>query len=447
MEEAGQTCGAHVQGLFKSLDMAAVRNFIVIGDENQRAPIRAGIPFKSLIRRLEDHGFVSRLTKVHRTDARELRARQDAILKYNIAKVFKDSDDYSFRLRLDPPAASNRMSQWVMQQYAQIIYSELNEMKKEKNIRCHEIMGICPYNDYCEVANAVVAELFFDGPDYLKVLPELASKSGEKKSYRKKTPPFYAVGMRVVFNKTKKRSAEEMEQIKPTPPLIVHARGQVGIIVSIVDMERPKRDQDPEEFFPATHPLKNSSSPVPKGFLRTFLVRVGTNDVQLNFEDIYQVRRTISPGHFITGDRSQGEEYDHVIACFPWGNNLATNDVFYTICSRPKKSLCIIGSKSHMEKMVLTPPMYRNWKLDDDDAINFNPKPVTLSAAPPQLMIEAPPVVDVALEPTEPDDIPAAQPVDEFGDDVFNAEDIQMMDDIVDKTLHKDKKGRFEVSD
>ena len=267
--------------------------------------------------------------------------------------MFSEGVDYSYRLRLEAPNANNRMSQWVMKQYAQIIYSELAAMR-EQGIDCEDIMGICPYNDYCELANAVAADFFFKGPDYYSVIPELDPYERARRGAKQRLPPFYAVGMRVVFNKTKKRPAEE---VKPGESVIEYARGQVGVITHLIDVEIPRKDQDPDEFCPYTSNVNNTTTPLPKGFRRSFKIKVGRSpyesSVQLDFTDMYSVRQKISPANFITGDRAQGEEYDHVIACFPWGNNLATSDVFYTICSRPKKSLCVIGSRAHMEKMIV----------------------------------------------------------------------------------------------
>ena len=422
VEECGQTCGAHLAGLFGAIDMSKVRNLIMIGDAHQRSPIKAGTPFRSILTRLHGHpgGHIARLTKVHRTDAFVLRERQDAILCYDTAKVFQESDDYSFRIRTDVPTSNNRMSPYMMQQFAQKIYAELNDLK-ERGITYGDVMGICPYNDYCEMANAVAAEFYFQGPDYLTLLSDFCSKAGPKRV------PFYAVGMRVVFNKTKKLRLDES---MPPRVIIIYSRGQVGIIRNIVDVEKPGPNHDPENYAPNVIPRSTARELVPHGYSRKFVVvskrAGGDHEVTVEFDSMMNVKRIMSPGSFITGDRAQGEEYNHVVSCFPWGNNLASNDVFYTICSRPKKSLCVIGSQTHMERMILTPAAVKNWKLDDKDAFVFTPH---------RLRLEAQPQVQLLLEAGE------TQEEDEFGDDITMDQMAAMDEAIVE---HQDKKIKWE---
>jgi hypothetical protein len=453
MEESGQTCGAHMEGLFKAINFKKVTNFIMIGDANQRSPIRAGTPFRSLLRALNKEGFVTRLTKVHRTDAAVLRERQDAILQYNYPQVFEDTDDFSFRLH-DMSAANNRMSSYVMTQYAQKMFEQLNTLK-EAGIGCEDMMGICPYNDYCEVGNAVAAEFYFGGPDYLRVLPFLASSSDKSK---KKPIPFYAVGMRVVFNKTKKM------RDNPDDPSsrvwVLYSRGQVGILKSLSDVQRPKSGESPDEYAPIGTAIPNTKDGIPTGFTRHFVVAVGRDkkdEIRLSFDDMQGVRRIVSPANFITGDRAQGDEYEHVIGCFPWGNNLATNDVFYSICSRPKKSLAVIGSKSHLQKMILTPPIMRNWRLDDPGVIIIRPDERGLRAPPPVLQLEAAAfmgevktesplmLTQAPLSPTQSDEAAVNHVFlvnDEFGVVDMSLEDMLMVDQL--EVEHKDKKTRID---
>jgi len=407
MEEAGQASGAHMAGLFKAVDFKKVKNFIMIGDANQRSPISAGTPFRSILRAIEKHGFATRLTHVHRTGAVALRKRQDAILQYDSPAVFADTDDESFRMHVDIPASSNRMSSWIMGEYAQKLYAELSEMTETKKIAYQEQMGICPYNDYCELGNVVAAELFFGGPDYLRIIPQLCS--GAFGGSKKKFIHFYAVGMRVVFNKTKKTR----ENGDPNGRIILlYSRGQVGVITGIMDVDKNTQR--------VVADLQNTLGELEKPHARRFRVVTGGEEVKIeDFNEMYSVRRVISPGSFITGDRSQGDEYDHVVACLPWGNNLATNDVLYTICSRPKKSLCMVGSKTHIERMIMTPPPRKNWRLDDPDVIQYIPPAIqkTLPAAPAILMLEAP---ETPIEPTQPED--------EFGDATFSDEFLDTLD-------------------
>lgn len=342
MEEAGQSCGAHFQGVLRAIRLDRVRHFIMIGDSQQRVPIKQGAPFKYIIHMYPS--VVCRLNQVYRTGCEELKKRQKMVLDGDSHGVLAESNDSSLSIDFTPEGRG-RMYAGTMSRFCDMIYARLTKWDIT-NEMYDDIMGLCAYNDYCEVGNAIVTQYYFDPTLNLDSAFDDILKKRQGRGMN------IFVGMRVVFNENRKVGEDGF-----------YSRGSVGKVVCILSSGGKKG----EFRFPDRHAINETWIKESKkctgvlsnrefGALYVRLLDTGEM-VKMEFQGSRGLSAsTISIAHFITCDRAQGLEYKYTLMICPWGNNLATRDVFNTMFTRPKNVMGLIGQKSHMEKMIDTPP-------------------------------------------------------------------------------------------
>lgn len=338
MEESGQSAAAHWQGTIRATNAATLRHFICFGDSKQRAPLKQGQPFLHALRMYPQSAW--ELKKVHRTNCEELLARQNAILAMDSARVLQPCVDESFQVKI-LDCSARRIHTGTMNIFVNAIHAELSRLDDEKT-KYDDIIGLTPYNDYARIGNRVMEEYYFDGDvDYDSVFANIVN--GDR---RGETTVFYH-GMRVAFE-------ENTEE---------YSRGQVGKITHIMQ----------GASLPTCHQV--SSSNIPTSVKKTSEISFNNAAVYVKLLDTGTTAMVccgmkgkglatkITPASFFTVDRSQGLEFPHVLAMCPWGNNLATQDVIYTMASRAKKSFYVCGSSSHLTDMIKRQPPVKNCRM------------------------------------------------------------------------------------
>ncbi len=230
-----------------------------------------------------------------------------------------------------------------MTRTADLLYARLLKLDPAAE-RYDDMVGLCPYNDYCKVANALMTQYYFD--DTLN-LESAFDDIVKKKPGRGEV---FHVGMRVVFNENRKIGQDG-----------VYARGQVGKVMCILssagkrgNFTFPDRNALSDAWMKES---KKATSAVGGRDFGSMYVRLTDTGEMVRLE--FQGSRglgDVSVAHFITCDRSQGLEYVYTLVLCPWGNNLATADVLYTMITRPQMVGSLIGQKSHLKKMIETPP-------------------------------------------------------------------------------------------
>lgn len=343
VEEAGQASGAHFQGLCRYVS-DKVRHVIFFGDHQQRAPLKQGAPFKHLMKVYPE--VTKKLVEVHRTNCASLRAKLDQILLGDAEKVLEPLVLYS-AIQPAPmsddsfvfsPVANNRgrMYDTTMKAFETALYVQLQRIDPSKN-KYHQIMILCPYNDYTDWCNAIVTQRYFDGKyDTDTVCDNIRQKKNVEFIVYK--------NMRVAFKQHQKDEKAGR-----------FCRGQIGIITHILEGE-----SCPSTVNSSTASLSCISEIVRAGAV---YIKLLDNERTVRLECGFKGRGLaswISVASCFTVDRSQGLEMDYVIAVCPWGINLATRDVIYTMASRAKRKLVIIGSESHVSTMIKTPSMSHN---------------------------------------------------------------------------------------
>jgi len=236
-----------------------------------------------------------------------------------------------------------RMYVDTMTSYAGQLFGTLRRIDPARE-KYDKIMGLCPYNDYATLGSVVMTMFYFDA----KASSETAAKDLVARR-RPMAMSVFHVGMRVVFEENKKN--EEV------PGEGLYSRGQVGKIVAILSST--------STAFPLPRMLENAA-----GLKR----EKKTDDIKDDGAVYIELLDTgllvmlecgragrglsskISHGSFMTANRSQGLEFDYVICMCPWGMNIADRTVIYTMATRPTKSLTLIAPKTHLCKMIETPP-------------------------------------------------------------------------------------------
>lgn len=350
MEEAGQSRGAHFQALLRAISIKDVRHLILIGDANQLDPIGQGAPFMHMLHIHPDNAV--KLNRVYRTDEKELRLRQDAILEGKSAPVLnkcEDKYDDSF-VWIPMDDRRGRMYVETMNAYAGHLYVTLRRLDIAKE-HYDDIMGLCPYNDYAALGSVVMKAYYFDAG---------ASAEAAAKELVAKKRPFalngFCVGMRVVFEENKKTEPDEG----------LYSRGQVGKIVGIVASSHDAFPL-PKNYANAVglRHLKRTDDVKEEGALYIELLDTGLL-VRLKCGKAGRgLLGKITNGSFMTANRSQGLEFPHVICLCPWGMNCADRKVIYTMATRPTKTLTLIGPKTHLSKMIETPPEPKMTQMTD----------------------------------------------------------------------------------
>lgn len=343
MEEAGQSRGAHFQALIRAISLDRIRHFILIGDANQLSPIGQGAPFMHMLKIHPENAI--KLNRVYRTEEKELRSRQDAILDGKYAPVLLPCDDDDSEAFKWIPMDDRRGRMFVdtMVSYAGQLFGTLRRIDPARG-SYDKIMGLCPYNDYATLGSVVMIMYYFDS----KASSEMAAKDLVARR-RPMVMSIFHMGARVVFEENKKK--EEV------PGEGLYSRGQVGKIVAILSST--------STAFPLPRMLENAV-----GLKR----EKKTDEIKENGAVYIELLDTgllvrlecgragrglsskISHGSFMTANRSQGLEFDYVICMCPWGMNIADRSVIYTMATRPTKSLTLIAPKTHLCKMIETPP-------------------------------------------------------------------------------------------
>lgn len=348
MEEAGQTCGAHVQGLLRAISIEHLRHLIMIGDTRQRAPIRQGTPFAHISRMYPGH--VRALSRIHRTNCAELVARQTAILRGRAVAALAQSDDPSFAWI---PVESDgwRMAPLAVRRFGEAVAAALVRIDPDAS-RYESVVGLCPYNDFCAVGDAVIVKHYFD--------KEMDMDAAYACIESRRAPLIYK-NMRVVFTKTRKDNSDTRDGFG------VYSRGQIGYVACIW----PDILGAPPAPLPSAVESAASASLAHVGEITgraaVFIRTADTGEIVMLYcgANGSGLAHKIRGANFVTVDRAQGMEFPHVIAMCAPGTFLADNSVVYVMATRAMHSLTLVGSESHISKMIRTPPERKTSQLPD----------------------------------------------------------------------------------
>lgn len=348
MEEAGQTCGAHVQGLLRAISVEKLRHLIMIGDTRQRAPIRQGTPFAHISRMYPAH--VRALSRIHRTNCAELVARQTAILRGRAVAALAHSDDPSFAW-LPVESDGWRMAPLTVRRFGEAVAAALARVDPGAS-KYESVVGLCAYNDFCAVGDAVIVKHYFD-----KTMDMDAAYA----CVESRRAPLVYKNMRVVFTKTRKDNSDTRDGVG------VYSRGQIGYVACIW----PDRLGAPPAPLPSAVESAAASSLAHVGEITgraaVFIRTADTGEIVLLYcgANGSGLAHKIRGANFVTVDRAQGMEFPHVIAMCAPGTFLADNSVIYVMATRAMHSLTLVGSESHISKMIRTPPEQKTSQLKD----------------------------------------------------------------------------------
>ena len=381
IDEGGMVSLRLLHNMCHSLHPMMLKRIVIVGDPQQLPPISPGIPFANMCDVLP-FPVRCKLTTVHRTASPYILRKLGNIRSGLVDEFMSDNHgaDGSLTLHTDV-SDGHRIRLDVIDSFVRKFDSVLRKIDPDKT-KYQEIMALSPYNETVDILNARLEEYYFS---------ETIDAPGPSEG--KKT---LVVGMRVIFIKTYKNTDDKkadfpgkfvdlttdqevnlfgddeenifddeaedtvdeegggggpshrLPKIKES-----YGRGRVAYIAEIYEHQRLKKKEKLDRS--KCKKILHTDRPLAYTHARSFLLTDGPNNRWLiTCNTMKEVLEIIQPASAITGFRSQGNEYNHVIVMCMNGFNLAHNAMLYTMISRTRETCHVIGSHRHLSKMVAT---------------------------------------------------------------------------------------------
>jgi hypothetical protein len=363
VDEAAMLSTRHLAGIMRVVDGEQLRAIKMFGDGDQLPPIMAGTPFCVLMKTLPQfcvtlkHNFRTRAQTLMQyvssvrarditpetvgtffDDASTLEEKKADEEEEKKADEEEEDDDEDEEEKKEPPVRGS--SYWVSDvdgcwdpqlAFGPAIMDVVRKIDPKKE-RYKEMMAVTPYN---EMANfvSIMLDLHYFGNSVSPVTDAIAlTKAGRRGLLYK--------GGYAVIAETDQKNKEI-------------ARGRVGIITHIVDIERG-RSFDPDNYKETLWltELQSTAFSIPSGRER-IIVLDGKTQVKCLWDSA--VRSLLHPGVCRTIHRAQGDQKEIVLCVFSPGK-MSTRGIWYTAISRAKELCITFASPDTLMKMATTEP-------------------------------------------------------------------------------------------